>query len=95
MRLRVLFFGILRERLGRREDAIELPEGARVADLMAELAGRHDVFQLGAGSLRVAVNQDYVDDEHVLRDGDEAAIIPPVSGGSGAGIQTQTRRTRS
>ncbi|MFT4571597.1 MAG: molybdopterin converting factor subunit 1 [Hyphomicrobiaceae bacterium] len=83
MQLRVLYFGIVRERIGTREEAIELGDGSDVAALLAELASRHDVFSLGAGSLRVAVNQDYVDVAHPLADGDEVAIIPPVAGGVG------------
>ena len=81
MRVRVLFFGIVRERLGLREEALELAEGATVADLLELLSARHAGFGLGAGSLRVAVAEEYVDSSSPLFDNAEVAIIPPVSGG--------------
>lgn len=81
MKLRLLYFGILRERLGRREETRQCSDGLTVAGLIAELAEAHGIFALGAPSLRVAVNREYVGDDHVLRDDDEVAVIPPVAGG--------------
>ena len=81
MRVRVLFFGIVRERIGVREEMLELPAGASVADLLAALGARYEKFGDAAGSLRVAVNEEYVDSSSALSDNDEVAIIPPVSGG--------------
>lgn len=84
MKVRLLYFGIVREKLGRREETRSCTDGATVAGLLAELAASDDIFALGAGVLRVAVNREYVDDTHVLADNDEVAVIPPVAGGSGA-----------
>jgi molybdopterin converting factor subunit 1 len=81
MRLELLYFGLVRERLGCSRETLELADGACVADLLGVLADRHDVFALGAGSIRVAVNRTYVGGDHVLADGDEVAVIPPVAGG--------------
>ena len=81
MKLRVLYFGIVRERLGRSGEDLQCEAGTDVAGLLARLAQRHDIFALGAGSIRVAVNREYVDAAHALADGDEVAIIPPVAGG--------------
>ena len=81
MRLRVLFFGIVRERLGRREALVELRDGATAGDLLARLASDHEGFAEGVASVRVAVNSEYVDSDAPLSDNDEVAIIPPVSGG--------------
>jgi len=80
MTVRVRFFASLRERLRASEVARELPAGATVADLVALL---HEDFPAFAGSGRVsiAVNAEYVDPRHALADGDEVALIPPVSGG--------------
>lgn len=83
VKVRLLYFGIVREKLGRREEARSCADGATVAELLADLAGSHGIFALGAGVLRVAVNREYVDDTHVLRDDDEVAVIPPVAGGTG------------
>ena len=71
-----LFAG-LRERAGAGERTFELPEGARVRDVWREL-------ELGdePPGLLYAVNREYVEREQALADGDEVAVIPPVSGGS-------------
>jgi molybdopterin synthase catalytic subunit len=81
--LRLRYFGIVRERLGRREETRSCADGITVGELVADLARSHDILALGAGSLRIAVNREYVGDGHVLADGDEVAVIPPVAGGSG------------
>jgi molybdopterin converting factor subunit 1 len=91
MKLHLLYFGIVRERLGRRSEQREIAGGTTVAGLLAELARDHGIFSLGAGVLRIAVNREYVDDTHVLADGDEVAVIPPVAGGSAAHVAA-TRR---
>lgn len=82
MRLRVLFFGIVRERLGRREALVELDDGATAGDLLSRLAADYEGFAEGVASVRVAVNNEYVDSDAPLSDNDEVAIIPPVSGGA-------------
>jgi molybdopterin converting factor subunit 1 len=79
MRVRVLYFGVLKESLGRESEQVELAEGARVADLMARYEdGNADWMR----SIAVAVNQEYARAADVLRDGDEVALLPPVSGGA-------------
>jgi MoaE-MoaD fusion protein len=77
MRIRVRLFAGLRERVGMGENELELPEGARARDVW-------DVLELGSepAGLAYAVNRQYVDRDHGLEDGDELAIIPPVSGGA-------------
>jgi molybdopterin converting factor subunit 1 len=81
MRIKILFFARLRELAGSGETELEVPEGICVG----ELPGR--VFPEGAVDpglwrrVRFAVNEDYVPADHELKDGDEAAFIPPVAGG--------------
>jgi MoaE-MoaD fusion protein len=73
----VRLFAALRERAGRSRIELELPDGAHVGDVWSALA-------LGGSeppSLAFAVNKAYADRERVLADGDEVALIPPVSGG--------------
>jgi molybdopterin converting factor subunit 1 len=81
VKLRLLYFGIVRERLGKREETRDVAERSTVGELLAELGRTEEIFALGAGSLRIAVNREYVDNGHVLADGDEVAVIPPVAGG--------------
>ena len=81
MRVHVLYFGIVRERLGRTEETLEVPPGTTVGDVTAALSKRHGNLASGVASLRVAVNLEYVDAGTVLAADDELAVIPPVSGG--------------
>jgi molybdopterin converting factor subunit 1 len=78
MTVRIRLFAMLRERAGRDELELELPEGARVADALAALD-----HLAGGLSLVLAVNREYAAPDAVLRAGDELALIPPVSGGAG------------
>lgn len=82
MRVRVLYFGVLKEGFGSSGGTMELAEGARVADLLAacreRFAGPDGLWE----SLAVAVNQEYARRADALRDGDEVALLPPVSGGA-------------
>ena len=77
MRVRVRLFAGLRERVGTGENEIELPAGSRASDVWV-------LLQVGPEpeGLAYAVNRQYVERDHVLADGDELAIIPPVSGGA-------------
>jgi molybdopterin synthase catalytic subunit len=84
MKIQVLYFAVFRERLGRDEEALELGDGARVADAIEALAARYPAVRALRGKFRVAVNQDFSDDDHALADGDEIALIPPVAGGAEA-----------
>ena len=78
MKVTVRLFAQLRERAGRRELELDLPDGARVRDALAALD------DLAAGlPVVLAVNREYAAETDVLHAGDELALIPPVSGGSG------------
>ncbi len=83
MRIEVLFFGQLKDIVGRSSDQSELPEGARMETLFARLASEHPRLRAMAGSIAMARNQEFVALDEPLADGDEVAFMPPVSGGSG------------
>jgi len=83
MKVSVLYFAVFRERIGRDEEVLELPAGARVGDAIEALAARHPAIAALRGKFRAAVNQDFSDDARELADGDELALIPPVAGGAG------------
>jgi MoaE-MoaD fusion protein len=84
MRVQVLYFAVFRERLRRDSEPLDLPDGARVADALDALAELHPPVGALRGRFQVAVNQDMVGTDTVLRDGDELALIPPVAGGTDA-----------
>ena len=82
MQIRVLFFGVLKDLVGRSSDTIELPEGARVRELLSHYAGQGTRLQAMLPSLALSVNQEYAGADCLLRAGDEVALLPPVSGGT-------------
>jgi molybdopterin synthase catalytic subunit len=82
MKLRVLYFAVFREKIGRDDDVLALADGATVADAITALAARHPAIARLAGRFRVAVNEEFSPDDRALADGDELALIPPVAGGS-------------
>ena len=81
MQLRVLVFAGLRERLRRDSVDLELPAGARARDVLAALAAREPALSASLSVCRVAVGHEFVGADHPVAEGDEVAIIPPVSGG--------------
>lgn len=83
MRVRVLLFAMLRERAGRDSLDLDLADGATAGDAIAataERAGLADVLK--RMPIGIALNREYVRDDAALADGDEVALIPPVSGGA-------------
>jgi molybdopterin synthase catalytic subunit len=81
MRLRVLCFGRLREMIAP-EFAAELSSPAAVADLLHSLREQHPALAAYDGAIAVAVNQSFASSATLLAEGDEVALLPPVSGGS-------------
>ena len=84
MRISIRLFAGHRERAGRSEVEFEVPDGATVGSLAADVNRRFPGLTEDPDSLVVAVNREYRDHLHELRDGDEVALIPPVSGGAGS-----------
>jgi len=81
MRVTLLLFGPVREMVGQERIALELSAAADVSQLAAALTTKHPTLRAGASTLRFAIDSAFVDGRHVLADGDEIAVIPPVSGG--------------
>jgi MoaE-MoaD fusion protein len=82
MQIRVLFFGVLKDLVGRSSDTLELPDGARLQTVLSHYACQAPRFAAMLPSLAVSVNQEYSRADCALRPGDEVALLPPVSGGS-------------
>lgn len=81
MKVQVRFFALYRERAGCDATTLELADGATVAHLEEEVRRRFPGLAPGAAPIMVAVNAEYAGPETLLQDGDEVALIPPVSGG--------------
>jgi molybdopterin converting factor subunit 1 len=82
MRVRVRLFAIQRELAGTREHPLELSDGATVEDAWQALVAAFPALAPGRASVRFARNGAYADAATRLADGDEVAMIPPVSGGA-------------
>ena len=82
MQVTVKLFATLRHAAGWSVQSIELEPGATVDDLLATLAAMDQNLGSEGRTLYAAVNQEYATGAHVLHDGDEVAIFPPVSGGA-------------
>jgi molybdopterin synthase catalytic subunit/molybdopterin converting factor small subunit len=82
MRVRLLSFGPLKSTFSEGGDWYELEAGASVATLLATLRQQGTLDEAALRSAAIAVNQEYATPTLTLHDGDEVAILPPVSGGS-------------
>ena len=80
MKCKIKAFGISREIIGSKVLELEIPEGYTIAALKRELFQKYPSFA-DLKSLYVAVNNEYAGEEILVKDGDEIALIPPVSGG--------------
>jgi molybdopterin converting factor subunit 1 len=80
-RVKVLFFGRLREIVGQAEDSVELPDGAPIEALFSFYGANHPELSRFRASLVASHNQEFAAWSTPLHSGDEVAFLPPVSGG--------------
>ena len=91
MRVQVLFFGVLKDIVGRAEDALELQDGATLADVLSHYEERVPKIREVLHSVALSVNQHYAGPGAVLGEGDEVALLPPVSGGASQESESRAR----
>jgi len=82
VRVKVLFFGQLKDIAGQSEEMLDLPEGATLKDVFEHYAAIYPRMQEIRGSVVIACNQNFAEASTTVLDGDEVAFLPPVSGGS-------------
>jgi molybdopterin converting factor subunit 1 len=82
VRIRVLFFGVIREIVSLREDTIEVPEGTRLETVFESYSSRFPRLREMTASIGMARNQQFASPASPVFEGDEVAFLPPVSGGS-------------
>lgn len=80
IRIKVVAFGIARDIIGGRELDLSLNEGLFASQAMDILRERFPAFDQ-LSSLQLAINEEYVTDKYLIKEGDELVLIPPVSGG--------------
>ena len=87
MRVRVLFFGVLKEVAGRSEEEIETSPQTTIASLFDSYRQRFATLDARRSSILFARNREFATPDTILSDGDEVAFLPPVSGGSASATQ--------
>jgi molybdopterin converting factor subunit 1 len=81
-RVKVLYFAAVRDRLGRAEESLELPDAiGTILEFGRHLEDIHPELHGSLVSVRYAVNESFVGLAHELEPGDVIAVIPPVAGG--------------
>jgi len=78
----VRLFAGLHAMVGKRDLVLDMPAGATIGQLRDRLGIEYPAVQAMLSTLVCAVDEEYVPTDHVLRDGDEVALIPPISGGA-------------
>lgn len=82
MQLRIIFYGGLKQTVGAKGHTLELePDSVTVHELKALLADRYPALAPRLATVACAVGDELAGPDHRLRDGDEVALLPPVSGG--------------
>ncbi len=81
MKVTVKLFAIVRDRAGVSDVALDLPEGATIASAAGQLAKKFPAIEAFLPRCAFALNLEYTSISEPLKDGDELAVIPPVSGG--------------
>lgn len=81
MKVRLLYFAVLRDITGQSECDLELPDGSRPREVWQTLRTKYAKLAAYEQPPMTAINESYATPDAVLRDGDELAFIPPVAGG--------------
>ena len=81
VQITILFFGLLKDVFGKADDRLQAPEGATAGFVFDHYAAQYPKLAEMAGSIVIARNREFTDRRQALADGDEIALLPPVSGG--------------
>src|SRR5260370_18293883 len=84
MRVKVLFFGMLKDIVGSAEEQLTVSEDAHLENIFDHYAGRFPRLREMSGSIVLARNHEFSTASERVADGDEVAFLPPVSAGSAA-----------
>lgn len=81
MKIKVKLFAVLREKVGDSVVIMDVPKFSTVADVVNELKVKYPMLDPFVDHVMFAVNTEYVQDTYQIKNSDEIALIPPVSGG--------------
>ena len=77
----ILYFAFIKELTGVKADTMKLPYGSTIHNMLTNVLNIHPQVNRFLKSVKVSVNYKVVDKNTILKDGDEVALLPPVSGG--------------
>lgn len=95
MKVKIVYFGALKDLAGRGEETVEVADGSTTSTLFAQLQQRITGMERYARSAAISVNYEYAAGERPLHDGDEVGILPPVSGGAESAHRTDQAERRT
>jgi molybdopterin converting factor subunit 1 len=81
IQITVLYFASAKDATGKRRESIRLPENTTIRELLLKISSAHPRIINILNTLQIAVNYRVVDVDAILKDADEVALLPPVSGG--------------
>ncbi len=81
MKVKLLLFASLKDIAGRRDLEMELDDGSTLQQVTEKLASLYPEIGRMQNSVRIAINQEFADENIALNNGDEIAFLPPMSGG--------------
>lgn len=81
LKVKIRYFALYRDLSGKSDETMDLKDGSTLDSLLDEVRESHPIFSKQSGEFLLAVNEEYAAPETVLKDGDEVAIFPNVSGG--------------
>jgi molybdopterin converting factor subunit 1 len=86
MRVRVLFFGVLKDIVGRSEELLEIPPKATIGSIFALYSDRYETLSQRRPSILFARNREFATADTAISEDDEIAFLPPVSGGAASAV---------
>ncbi|RMA96007.1 molybdopterin converting factor subunit 1 [Hydrogenothermus marinus] len=81
MKIKLLYFSSIKDKLKKSSEELEIKDNSSINDLINILKEKYPQISQNLDNVMFAVNEEYQDKEYILKDGDNVAVIPPVSGG--------------
>ncbi len=81
MKIKVLYFSSIKDKLKKKEDVLDISENTTLEDVISLLKEKYPEIAESLDKSMFAVNEEYADKDKILKEGDTVAVIPPVSGG--------------
>ncbi len=81
MKIKVLYFSSIKDKLKKKEDLLDISENTTLEDVISLLKEKYPEIAESLDKSMFAVNEEYANKDKILKEGDTVAVIPPVSGG--------------